>query len=206
MAKKQGITLFGFRKIRAKYKKLMRKLDPKSPESLIAYKQIMVYMHSSIAKNFNSQGRPKAWKQLAQSTIDARRKGKGKGSAKILMDTGRLRQSVTQMPQVNRLAVMKRDRRGFSFGTKLKYAAAHNFGKKKTVTENVSAHQRRTRTASGRWSRKKIQVGSFSRKRKMNIPKREFMLFQKADETAINRILRRIVKKFDEKNRVKAKG
>jgi len=51
------------------------------------------YMVGSIVRNFNSSGRPKKWQKLAESTIAGRRKGKGKGGLKILIDKGQLRNS-----------------------------------------------------------------------------------------------------------------
>ena len=51
------------------------------------------YVVGSIVKNFNSSGRPKKWQKLAPSTVAGRRKGKGKGGLKILIDKGQLRNS-----------------------------------------------------------------------------------------------------------------
>lgn len=51
------------------------------------------HMVGSIVKNFNSSGRPKKWQKLAPSTVAGRRKGKGRGGLKILIDKGQLRNS-----------------------------------------------------------------------------------------------------------------
>lgn len=51
------------------------------------------YMIGSIQRNFKAGGRPKKWKELAESTIKQRRRGGGKGGIKILVDTARLKNS-----------------------------------------------------------------------------------------------------------------
>lgn len=57
------------------------------------FKASGTYMIGSIQRNFSAQGRPKKWQGLAASTIRQRRRGKGKGGVKILMDKGQLRNS-----------------------------------------------------------------------------------------------------------------
>lgn len=59
-----------------------------------------VYMLGSIERNFQAQGRPDKWESLADSTLAARRSGKGKGSAQILVDDGLLKASVTSAESV----------------------------------------------------------------------------------------------------------
>lgn len=70
---------------------------------------------------FENQASPMGapWAPLQPSTIERRRKGGGNGSPKILIDTGRLRQSITG----------KADQRGFQFGTNVRYAGAQQFGR-----------------------------------------------------------------------------
>jgi len=58
-------------------------------------KSAVVLVDRFIQKNFQQQGAlttPGGWKPLALTTIKARRKGKGKGTPKILIDKGWLRQ------------------------------------------------------------------------------------------------------------------
>ena len=58
--------------------------------------RLAVVLYQSVQKNFTTQGTDTdKWKRLAPSTIAGRRKGKGGGSAKILMDTGFMRASIT---------------------------------------------------------------------------------------------------------------
>jgi phage gpG-like protein len=52
-----------------------------------------VLMLGSFEKTFRAQGRPTKWQKLADSTLARRRKGKGKGSARILIDKGLLKNS-----------------------------------------------------------------------------------------------------------------
>ena len=60
----------------------------------------------------------KPWQRLKAATIAARRKGKGDGQAKPLLDTGRLRNSIASQAGANSVQV----------GTNLAYAAIHQFG------------------------------------------------------------------------------
>jgi phage virion morphogenesis protein len=51
------------------------------------------YMIGSIVRNFNAGGRPKKWQKLAASTVRQRRRGKGRGGIKVLVNMGQLRNS-----------------------------------------------------------------------------------------------------------------
>lgn len=53
------------------------------------------YMLGSIEKNFRSGGRPKTWQKLAASTVMQRRKGKGRGGMKVLVDTAAMKNSMS---------------------------------------------------------------------------------------------------------------
>lgn len=76
------------------------------------------YMIGSIVKNFNAGGRPQKWKALAPSTVAARRKGKGKGGIKILVDKGQLRNSHS----------MRLTTQGVEVGTNMVQAKRQHFG------------------------------------------------------------------------------
>jgi len=52
------------------------------------------YAVGSIEKNFQQQGRPKKWTPLAPSTLRQRRKGRGRGGAKILIDTAKMKNQI----------------------------------------------------------------------------------------------------------------
>lgn len=52
-----------------------------------------VYMVGSIQRNFQAQGRPDKWKPLSAKTLARRRKGRGKGGSRILIDRGLLKNS-----------------------------------------------------------------------------------------------------------------
>jgi len=77
-------------------KKLIKGMRQQQNRRAINLKAAIAY-HGWVLKNFASEGKHsgKPWKPLKQSTIDRRKKGKGKGSAKILQDTGQLRQRWT---------------------------------------------------------------------------------------------------------------
>lgn len=81
-----------------------------------------VYMLGSIERNFRAQGRPQKWESLATSTLAARRSGKGKGGAQILIDTANLKNSVTSEKALQTTGS------GFSIGTNVIYAPRQHFG------------------------------------------------------------------------------
>lgn len=58
------------------------------------FKQSTVILFASVMENFSEQGRPEAWEPLSPLTLMLRRKGGGGGSAKILQDTGLMRNSI----------------------------------------------------------------------------------------------------------------
>lgn len=72
------------------------------------------YMLSSIARNFDAQGRPQKWQGLAPSTL------KSKKSGRILVESGNLKKSVTDSAETSRI--------GFSIATTLPYARRQQFG------------------------------------------------------------------------------
>jgi len=73
-------------------------------------------------KNFRAQGRPK-WQDLHPKTL-YRRKKSGRGG-RILRDTGRLQQSLSQGKPGN---VYRLEPRSLTIGSNVKYAAIHQFG------------------------------------------------------------------------------
>ena len=76
-----------------------------------------------IDDSFDSQTSPSGtpWDGLSDTTIARRRKGKGEGSPRALIDTGRLRQSITG----------EATDKGFRFGTNVIYGGAQQFGNPK---------------------------------------------------------------------------
>ena len=61
------------------------------------------------------------WADIAQSTKDARPQGDGKGNHKPLINTGRLRQSISTSA----------DNRSIKFGTNVQYGRYHQYGTKR---------------------------------------------------------------------------
>jgi phage gpG-like protein len=76
------------------------------------------YQLGSIEKNFRAQGRPTKWEGLKASTLAGRRRGRGKGSPQILINTARLKNSFS-------FRVLSE---GVEVGTNLIYAARQHFG------------------------------------------------------------------------------
>jgi phage virion morphogenesis protein len=77
---------------------------------------------TSIEKNFAEQGRPQKWTPLAPRTLAGRRRGKGKGGPRILIDTGRLKSSI------NYKMVSAGGGPAVKVGTNVRYAARQHFG------------------------------------------------------------------------------
>ncbi|MCP9494284.1 MAG: phage virion morphogenesis protein [Pyrinomonadaceae bacterium MAG19_C2-C3] len=61
-----------------------------------AFKASGMYMRGSIERNFRAQGRPQRWQALAPVTLAGRRKGKGQGSAQILVNNADLKNSFSE--------------------------------------------------------------------------------------------------------------
>jgi phage virion morphogenesis protein len=73
-------------------------------------------MRGSVERTFREQGSPAgSWAPLAASTL---KRGKGGAGRKILIQSGRLKNSLTYVTSGNVLTI----------GTNLKYAAIHQFG------------------------------------------------------------------------------
>jgi phage gpG-like protein len=95
---------------------------------------IGVYMIGSVEKNFEAQGRPEKWTPLSPATLRGRRGRGGKGKygktvalgaggtgAKILMDTGRLKNSIKEKIQLSTDSSV-------SIGSNVKYARRQQKG------------------------------------------------------------------------------
>lgn len=82
-----------------------------------AMQAVGTYMIGSVARTFRAGGRPK-WTGLAASTIAARRRGKGKGGVKILIDSATLMNSMSSIATANEV----------SAGTNMIYGPRQHFG------------------------------------------------------------------------------
>jgi len=76
------------------------------------------YLVGSVKKTILVGGRPKKFPPLAPSTLAARRKGRGRGGPKILIDTGRLLASLEKTVTTD----------GVRVGTNVIYARRQHFG------------------------------------------------------------------------------
>ena len=96
----------------------VRKLEKDVRDTERPLKAAGVYMLGSIERNFQAQGRPEKWTALNESTLARRRKGRGKGKAQILIDTARLKNSMS----------MRLTGDGVEVGTNVIYAPRQHFG------------------------------------------------------------------------------
>lgn len=163
--------------------KRLKFIKDKHASLINAMKLISVALLRSIDTNFRQGGRPKEWEELAPLTLALRRKGRGKGTSKILQDKGRLKQSITGFFTPKTAGA----------GTNLDYAGIHQRGG--TVTfpgreEKVKAH---TRSIVFGKSVSPFTVSGFTKHIKPHtakVPKRKFILFQKEDWKTAAKILR----------------
>lgn len=150
-----------------------------------------------VDQNFRRQGRPGEWTPLHPRTLARRRKG-GVG-ARILADTGRLRQSIVAANAPGH--VFQNTPRAMTIGTNLEYANIHQFGG--TVKLKPRAAQLRfARMKDGRLlfagkdgkvkgrrrrivAEARVMIGG----QEITIPARPFLLFQPQDRDSVLRAM-----------------
>lgn len=126
-------------------------------------------LENSVRRNFREGGRPEKWPASKRADGQA---AYGNASGQTLVDTARLMNSIVGVGFKDRVEV----------GTNVAYAAAHNFGVDKEITQQVRQHVRRISQAFGKpIALKEVTVKPHSRKRHLQLPKREFMLIQDDD-------------------------
>ncbi|MFH2124929.1 MAG: phage virion morphogenesis protein [Pseudomonadota bacterium] len=123
------------------------------------------YMVGSVKRNFAAGGRPRKWQPSNRALATG---------GKTLVKTGRLRSSLSSRVEGKAVNV----------GTNVAYAKAHHFGVNKTVSQSVRSHSRRT-------SRGTVQVRAHSRRARLHLPARPFLLVQREDRLYLNLRLRR---------------
>jgi phage gpG-like protein len=134
-------------------------------------------LENSVRRNFREGGRPEKWPTSKRADRDA---GYGSPSGQTLIDTARLMNSIVGVGDSDSVKV----------GTNVAYAAAHNFGVDKEITQQVREHVRRISQAFGRpIDMTAVQVKSHSRKVHLHLPAREFMLIQEEDWQDINDLI-----------------
>jgi phage gpG-like protein len=164
-------------------KRLLSRLSARMKNLKPAMSVIGETVLGSIKENFLSQGRPRRWRRLSPVTIAIRRK-LNKWPGRILFRSGRLMRSVNYRPESDKVTI----------GTKLEYAEMHQTGARRgafgTVTANVRAHLRRTRSG------KKVSVRAHTRQVTVpwgDVPARPFMMVQNEDWEDIGDALSRFI-------------
>jgi phage virion morphogenesis protein len=117
--------------ILASLRKIAQELSRPTP----ALKLVGILAQRAIQRNFKAQSDPqgKPWARLSSATIKSRRNRK-KSSIQILVDTGRLKNSL------NTLDALRITGSEVAIGTNVKYAAIHNFGA--GARSSVKTHRR----------------------------------------------------------------
>ena len=162
-------------------RRYIQKVERKIGTTRAPLAKASLIMLRSVDKNFREEGRPKKWKGLSPMTIGLRRKGKKGGRPKILQDTGRLKGSIAAKIHKDHAVV----------GTNVKYARLHQFGgTTKAKTLKIKQHRRKITQAFGRAiTPKRITVRAHDmRIGPKKIPARPFLLFQKEDIEAIQKL------------------
>jgi len=140
-------------------------------------KRIGSLVRASIRENFRAGGRPTTWKPSARA--EGQR-------GQTLRDKNILYNSFTIQAGRDQVAV----------GTNVAYAAAHNFGINKTVSQRVRGHQRRIFQAFGKpINNKQITIKAHTRKLTMRLPARPFMLIQDEDWLDIREAIEHFITK-----------
>lgn len=150
--------------------------------------QCGIMMMRSIDKNFRDQGRPIKWKPLSPLTIELRRKGRRKrfaGQLMILVDTGRLRNSLIRKGSPGN--IYKLHANSLQLGTNVEYAWLMQMGGR--IIHRPPRHIRTEKT-----KKKKLYVKSIRRAKKIIIPPRPFLVVQEEDKKMIVRIHRDFIK------------
>lgn len=134
-------------------------------------------LENSVRRNFRDGGRPDRWPASKRADNQA---GYGKESGQTLVDTARLMNSIVGVGDKDSVRV----------GTNVAYAAAHNFGVDKQITQQVRQHVRRITQAFGKpIELTEVPVKNHSRKRHLQLPQRQFMLVQDEDWDDIHDVI-----------------
>jgi len=172
-----NINFEGLKSLFSKINNIQERLNVPSP----LLKKISILLHKSVMQNFREQGTDKEkWDRLSPVTIDIRRKGKGKGSSRILQDTGFLKRSIFPGYIGNEAFV----------STNVPYATIHQFGAEKgSIAKNVKV---RIKDHIRRVKGKRIRVSAHTRTMPNipwgNVPARPFMVLRESYKEQIKQL------------------
>jgi len=140
-----------------------------------ALRTIGILMKRSILDNFTQQGRPVKWQKLSAYTL-AMRKQK---QPKILMDTGRLRQSIDYQVESQSVKI----------GTNLDYARKLQEGGETTIPARIIYPKKASVLVFEIDGKTRFTKYAKQPERKANIPERPFVMIQEEDIPRIRKIL-----------------
>lgn len=106
----------GIDEAQERLEQIRARLENLQPVMEVAAQDTVTLIDDSFDGQRSPDGTP--WQELSEKTIARRRKGRGTGEPRALIDTGRLRQSITG----------RGSRRGFTFGTNVIYGGVQQFG------------------------------------------------------------------------------
>ena len=135
-----------------------------------ALKECGLVLLRSISKNFKQGGRPDKWQKSARAK---------KEGGKTLVDTARLKNSITMKVEPKKLTV----------GSNVIYAAIHDLGGNISKNVLISEHRRHITQAFGKpISGRKVLVRAHQRRMNLDMPQREFLIVQDEDYRIFTRI------------------
>jgi phage virion morphogenesis protein len=172
-----NINFEGFKNLFSKINTIQERLNVPSP----LLKKISILLHKSVMQNFREQGTDKGkWEKLSETTIILRRKGKGKGTPKILQNTGFLRNSIFPGYIGNEAFV----------ATNVPYASIHQFGAEKgSIARNIKARiKEHIRRVKGKRIRVREHTRTIPNIPWGNVPARPFMVLRESYKEQIKQL------------------
>jgi len=166
--------------IRGNAEKGIKKMIAKLNNPGDFWNRVGIKMERSVKKNFRDGGRPKMWKKSLRAADE---------DGQTLVDTGRLRASIRWGQLVGN--------DGIVIGTPVEYAEQHQEGFRGLVA--LPARSRTVKrfftTKSGKESKRRRSetVTTAASTRRVNIPKRPFLLVQKEDVDGIEVLLHKLL-------------
>jgi phage virion morphogenesis protein len=172
-----NINIDGFKELFSKINTVQERLKVPSP----MLKKISILLQKSVMQNFQEQGTDKGkWKELRPITLALRRKGKGKGSPRILQDTGLLRQSIFPGYMGDEAFV----------ATNTPYATIHQFGASKgSIAKDIKVRIREhIRRVKGKRIKVKEHIRTVPNIPWGNVPARPFMVLRESYKEQIKKL------------------
>ena len=183
---------------------LLDRLQERNADMRVPLRLCSEALGRSVARTFSEQGVSEPgmtvrWKPLSAWTIAGRMRRKGRKAVgatgqsltdKILVDTGRLKNS-TVSATPGSFGIRQVSKFELLYGTKVDYAATHQFGRpRRIVMAKVKAFTRRKNASKRRTKKNLVTVSPFMRRMvQPAVPARPFLMVKPSDMATFVRIL-----------------